>query len=366
MPFARWQATITDGAGNVIPSPHIEVKREIPGAPLAVLYADRDGAMPLGNPFQVETGDGFAAFHVAGGAYKVRAYAAGFEREWRFVAVGTNSERDFGTVFLPRGAWSAVTTYATGEMVSHEGGGEPYAFVSNQDANTNHAPQFDTSGVGLSDTYWTVVGLIEAPGAPGDPGAPGSSNVVGTSASNVAIGTGAKTFAIVEASRGWGAGARLRISSDASPAVDWMEGIVTSYTASTLELAVDLVSGAGSHSDWTINLAGHPGSEGPSTRVVTAAGAVTVAVTDEIILLNKTVGAATNVSFPAAAAYVGRGISIKDIKGDAGSNNITPVFDGAETCDGLAGSDYAITVNYGEAGVFRPLPGGAGWYLHKR
>lgn len=100
-------------------------------------------------------------------------------------------------------------------------------------------------------------------------GDPGASDVVGTSASSVAIGIGAKVFTIVEPDRGWGEGARLRVTSDAN-AANFMEGAITSYSGSTLTLAVDLTGGAGTHSDWTINVAGlsghtiHYGSGAPS------------------------------------------------------------------------------------------------------
>lgn len=57
-------------------------------------------------------------------------------------------------------------------------------------------------------------------------------------------------------------------------------------------------------------------------RVVTAAGAVTVSNLDDIILVNKTVGAATTANLP-EIALKGRVYTIKDAKGDANSNNIT-------------------------------------------
>lgn len=99
-------------------------------------------------------------------------------------------------------------------------------------------------------------------GTTGAAGAAGSSNVVGTSTTSLAIGTGTKTFTIAESARGWAIGARLRASSDASPAANWMEGVVASYAANTLQLSVDLVGGSGTHADWTINLAGEPGEDG--------------------------------------------------------------------------------------------------------
>src|SRR5579871_781395 len=58
-------------------------------------------------------------------------------------------------------------------------------------------------------------------------------------------------------------------------------------------------------------------------RVVTAAGAVTAAVTDHIIEVNKTSGAATTVNMPACNSNSGLQLVIVDGKGDANTNNIT-------------------------------------------
>src|SRR5690606_1926790 len=63
---------------------------------------------------------------------------------------------------------------------------------------------------------------------------------------------------VAEHDRGWGVGARLRASSDAD-GENFVEGIVTAYSGTTLELAVDLTGGAGTHADWTINIAGLSG-----------------------------------------------------------------------------------------------------------
>jgi hypothetical protein len=93
MAFARWQATITDEAGDIQPLASVTVRREVAGSPLASIYSDRDGATPLGNPFTA-TSEGFAAFHANGGAYKITATLGGFSREWRYVGVGTASEFD--------------------------------------------------------------------------------------------------------------------------------------------------------------------------------------------------------------------------------------------------------------------------------
>lgn len=78
------------------------------------------------------------------------------------------------------------------------------------------------------------------------------------------------------------------------------------------------------------------------TRVVIAAGAVTVATTDYMVEVNKTVGAATTVNLP-AAPVTGTQFIIKDGKGDAASNNIT-ITPAAGNIDG-AGT-YVMNQNF--------------------
>jgi len=100
MALARWQATVVDEKGNVIKGARVEVRRETPGSPLANLYSDRNGTIPLGNPFMSDE-EGFAAFHVIGGAYYIRATKGSFSREWRYEGVGTGSETDLVALLDP-------------------------------------------------------------------------------------------------------------------------------------------------------------------------------------------------------------------------------------------------------------------------
>src|SRR5689334_4990818 len=93
MVLARWQATIVDQQGNILPGAQVTVRREASGAPLAVLFSDRAGATPLGNPFAADT-EGFAAFHVAGGAYRIDVTSGAFSRTWRYVPIGLAQEVD--------------------------------------------------------------------------------------------------------------------------------------------------------------------------------------------------------------------------------------------------------------------------------
>lgn len=138
MAFARWQASIVDQEGNVLPSAQITVRREVSGAPLAVLYSDRDGVTPLGNPFPAD-GDGFAAFHVLGGAHRIDVTSGAFSRTYRYVAIGTKAEQDAdpdldaiaalaGVGFLTRltdESWAQrVITGTAGEITVTDGDGD--------------------------------------------------------------------------------------------------------------------------------------------------------------------------------------------------------------------------------------------------
>lgn len=102
-------------------------------------------------------------------------------------------------------------------------------------------------------------------------------------------------------------------------------------------------------------------------RIVTAAGPIVIVSTDQTILVNKTVGAATDINLPTSASRAGVPVIVKDYKGDASVNNIRFVTTGVETLDGFvqAAADAAgiskITMNYGTKGAY-PLAAG-GWYL---
>ena len=81
-----------------------------------------------------------------------------------------------------------------------------------------------------------------------------------TSTTSLAIGTGNKTFT-TQAGLAYTAGARARASSAADTA-DFMEGLVVSYSGTTLIINVDRVGGSGTDADWNINLAGDVGATG--------------------------------------------------------------------------------------------------------
>jgi hypothetical protein len=85
-------------------------------------------------------------------------------------------------------------------------------------------------------------------------------------------GSGSKVFT-TQAGLAYSAGARIRVTSTGTG--DWMEGVVSAYSGTTLTVTMDLNSGTGTNADWNINLSGQRGAQGPtgSTGATGPAGA---------------------------------------------------------------------------------------------
>lgn len=95
-------------------------------------------------------------------------------------------------------------------------------------------------------------------------------------------------------------------------------------------------------------------------REVTAAGAVTVSADDvDIIVINKTVGAATSVALPSADDRT-KAVRIVDGKGDAATNNITISPVSGETIFAVVDYQYVIDSN-GASIILTPRSDGSGW-----
>lgn len=72
----------------------------------------------------------------------------------------------------------------------------------------------------------------------------------GTSTTSLAIATGAKTFT-TQAGLSFAFGMRVRASSAANSA-NYMEGLVASYSSTTLVITVDTIGGSGTLADWNL------------------------------------------------------------------------------------------------------------------
>lgn len=122
---ARWERAIVDGAGNIIPYAQVEVRLEDTGFPLATLHSDFAGASGKSNPFTC-LADGIAAFHTAGGFYKITITAPGYSETLRYQAIGTSQGFD-QEAFVPAqspldatGAYNVRWFGATGDGVTDD------------------------------------------------------------------------------------------------------------------------------------------------------------------------------------------------------------------------------------------------------
>lgn len=163
--LSRRQFSVTDQAGNVVPGAWIEVKLAIvDGQPLATLYQDRAGTVPLGNPFQADA-NGFFFYHAAAGVQRVRAYvgpsgAPTFEQVWDYVPVGTIDELDYdidqalaanSDGLIP--TQKAIKAYVDNLL---GGGGailiNDASFTLRDDGDTTRKAQFQLSGISSGQT----------------------------------------------------------------------------------------------------------------------------------------------------------------------------------------------------------------------
>lgn len=130
MALARWQRTITSNGGVILPAASVEVRRESDNG-LASLFSDRAGTAAILNPFAADS-EGFAAFHVVGGAYKITATAAATTRIWRYVGIGLAQEFDVDQLSIQ---YSNFPDVPDGQVVGRPlgaGTGDPQALTSAQ------------------------------------------------------------------------------------------------------------------------------------------------------------------------------------------------------------------------------------------
>lgn len=120
---------------------------------------------------------------------------------------------------------------------------------------------------------WEIF-VVELMGVQGQGGADGvNSTVLTNSVSSVSIDVSSKTFTYASATNlGWMVGSRLRAANSST---NWMEGVVTSVSATSVTILVDLTSGIGTFSSWNIALAGEKGQLTPRVQSVTSAATVT-------------------------------------------------------------------------------------------
>lgn len=107
---------------------------------------------------------------------------------------------------------------------------------------------------------WRTLGALGPVGPAGPPGTPGATYSTTSTTSLATVNSGSVSFLGVTAGLAWIAGARMRATSVGTG--EFMEGVVTAYSGTTLTATMDLRSGTGTHADWNINIAGQQGTPG--------------------------------------------------------------------------------------------------------
>jgi len=200
-----------------------------------------------------------------------------------------------------------------------------------------------------------------------------------TSTTSTTIGTGSKTFtvSIPATTTAFTVGTRVRFAYTTTPS-NFMEGVITAFAGTSMTVLVDLTNGSGTYATWSVSVAGNQGtgavtaisiassnglagtSSGgatptltlstsitgllkgngtaisaavantdyvPLSTVLTKTADYTIANTDAWIINNKT-GSALTLTFPAAASWTGRSITIKNMQAqlvNSATSNIVPI-----------------------------------------
>jgi hypothetical protein len=145
--------------------------------------------------------------------------------------------------WTPPAAWTTATAYTVG----------PPASVVTQNGSTYVCIVSHTSGTFATDL---AAGKWQLVAQRGNDGA----NYAATSTTSLVVGTGTKSLT-TQLNLAYTAGARVRLSH-AADITKYMEGLVTAYDSGTGAMSINVLSavGSGTFNDWSINIAGDPGS----------------------------------------------------------------------------------------------------------
>lgn len=177
---------------------------------------------------------------------------------------------------------------------------------------------FALEAAALSTSNDWEIFVVELMGAQGGNGV--NSTILTNSVSSVSIDVSSKTFTYASATNlGWMVGSRLRAANSST---NWMEGVVTSVSSTSVTILVDLISGTGTFSSWNIALAGEKGQLTPRVQSVTSAATVTPnANSDDLVDITAQAVALTLAS-PSGTPVNGQVIEIR-IKDNGTARAIT-------------------------------------------
>ena len=181
---------------------------------------------------------------------------------------------------------------------------------------------YNKDAVWVNAGRWTgptgPTGSIGPSGATGDTGPTGPAGLTSSvftrpSTTSVAIGTGSKTFNYASVTNiGWSVGQRIRAFNSSA---NYMEGVITTVSTTSVTILVDYVKGSGTLAAWTISITGDVGTPGDRiTAINTVTASRTLALGDAGAYLryDDAVGITLTVPTNASVAFsLGTVVSIR-------------------------------------------------------
>lgn len=209
---------------------------------------------------------------VDGSGYSAKEHAqgspdTGSAKGWATTTGGTVADGEYSAKAYAQST-NAVTGGSAKDWAIKTGGavsGGEYSAKHHAGAASTSAGAAAASAGDASTSAGTALGYASAAGAAKsdaeaarDLAQTYAAALTGTSTSSVAIGTGSKSFT-TQAGKQWQVGQTLRLAYDAS---NYMTGIVTAYSGTSLTVNVQSIVGSGTRASWTIGISGDKGDQG--------------------------------------------------------------------------------------------------------
>lgn len=197
----------------------------------------------------------------------------------------------------------------------------------------------------------------------GPQGPAGAGFSISATGSN-AIGVGSKSFTVAAGGTSY-LGARMRAAATAAP-TNYVEGIVTAATATSVTINADKTGGTGTHTAWSLVTAGDPGSQGapgsPSTGVSSSPVAIGVGNLTFAVPANLDLVVGQRVRFADSANPTTKWVEGIIATYSGGSMTINVANDGASTAgSGTVSSwTFGIIGSRGATGAASTVAGPAG------
>ena len=170
-----------------------------------------------------------------------------------------------------------------------------------------------------------------------------------TSSTSNAVGTGSLTFTtnLSDTQTAFAVGGRVRIAYTVAPA-NYVEGIITSFSGTTLVIASDAFGGSGTYTSWNISAAGNAGATGATGPTGPAGTGTNISVSDEGTLLTSGV---TSFNFTGAGVTATAATNAVTVNIPGGGGSGSYVRTTITATAGQTSFSATYTVNYAEVYV---------------